>query len=167
MKESSISICPVPIEQQPINEYEQLKDSRFFRLSTLDQLGYCRKLAWIWFWGWILAGPIAAASFNPQKYPVRFFLSGTFGAGFLVVFVLVRLYLGWSYVSDRLKKDKVSYEESGWYDGQIWQKPPSVVNRDRLIVSYQIEPILVRLKQTGFILAGIVAIGSLIWLFLP
>ena len=27
----------------------------------------------------------------------------------------------------------VPYEESGWYDGQIWIKPPEILLQDRLI----------------------------------
>jgi hypothetical protein len=32
------------------------------------------------------------------------------------------------------------YEESGWYDGQIWIKPPEVLIQDRLIGTYEIYP---------------------------
>lgn len=166
MKESPVQFCPVPIEQQPIHEYEQLKDSWFFRWATLEQLAYLRKLAWVWVWGLIVASPIAAASFPPQREPVLFGLSSGIGAGLLVLLALLRLYLGWSYVRDRLRGEKVFYEESGWYDGQIWKKPPEILNRDRLIVSYQVEPILERLKRTSLILAGLVGSGSLIWLWL-
>lgn len=33
---------------------------------------------------------------------------------------------GWSYVGDRLLSAVIPYEESGWYDGQMWVKPPEV-----------------------------------------
>ena len=166
MKESSVDFCPVPTEQQPVNEYEQLKDSWFFRWATLDKLEYGRKLVDVWLWGWVIAGPITAASFPPQKYSIKFALCGSAGAILLVILVWLRLYLGWSYISDRLKGEKIFYEESGWYDGQTWKKPSSMVNRDHLIVSYQIKPILIRLQQTALILAGLLGIGSLIWIYL-
>jgi hypothetical protein len=166
MKDSFIHPCPVPDEQQPLKEYEQLKNSWFFRWATLETLPYWRKFAWIWFWGWMVISPIAAASFRPQKHPFLFALSGSLGVCLLVVLVLLRLYLGWYYIRDRLKSEKVFYEESGWYDGQIWQKPPEAITRDRLIVSYQIEPIMKRLQNTAWILGTIIASGSLIWLFL-
>lgn len=41
---------------------------------------------------------------------------------------------GWSYVGDRLLSAVIPYEESGWYDGQMWVKPPEV--RYILIKSY-------------------------------
>ncbi|MEB3174634.1 MAG: CGLD27 family protein, partial [Cyanobacteriota bacterium] len=48
--------------------------------------------------------------------------------------------------------------ESGWYDGQTWPKPPEVLVRDRLIVQYQVSPILRRL---GVTLGGIFALLTL------
>lgn len=166
MNESSLKFCPVPTEQQPLHEYEQLKESWFFGWASLERRDYWRKLSWVGFWGWIIAGPIAAASFPPQKFPVKFGLGATVGASLLVALVLLRLYLGWFYIRDRLKAEKVIYEESGWYDGQIWQKPAEILTRDRLIAHYQVEPILQRLQKTALLLAGLLLGGSSLWLWL-
>lgn len=166
MKESAVDFCPVPLEQQPIVEYEQLKDSWLYCWATLEEMEYWRKLGWVWLWGWPFVGSIAAVSFSPVKHPLKFALCSAAGAGLLVVFVILQLYLGWAYVGDRLKQEKISYEESGWYDGQIWLKPTSIVNRDRLIVSYKVEPILARLKKTALILLGAFSIDALTWLVL-
>lgn len=166
MKEPSLEYCPVPLEQQPVHEYEQLKESWFFQWATLEGFAYWRKLVWVWLWGWVIIGPITAASFPPQKYPLLFSLSGTLGALLLVALIVLRLYLGWTYVTSRLRDEKVFYEESGWYDGQIWQKPSEVLTRDRLIVSYEIKPILERLKKTVLILSVVAISSSLIWIWL-
>jgi hypothetical protein len=166
MMESFVSICPVPTEQQPINEYQELKESWFFRWVTLDLPDYIMKLAWVWGWSWLVAGPLAAASFAPKKHLVQFLLCGGAGAGVFLALTLLRLYLGWSYVRDRLLRETIFYEESGWYDGQTWTKPPEILTRDRLIVSYQVQPILQRLKRTFGILVVFVFGGSLIWNFL-
>jgi Conserved in the green lineage and diatoms 27 len=164
MKGYSREFCPVPEEQRPINEYEQLKESWFFNWATLDPLVYYQKLSWVWFWSWSISGPIAAASFNPQKHPIQFALTGSAGAGLFVVSILIRLYLGWYYVRDRLSQETIFYEESGWYDGQTWLKPTNMLSRDRLIVSYQINPIFTRLHQTVLLLAILAGLGSLFWL---
>jgi hypothetical protein len=42
---SSLDFCPVPEEQQPVNEYEQLKESWFFRWATLDVASYTKKFS--------------------------------------------------------------------------------------------------------------------------
>ncbi len=161
-----VSVCPVPIEQQPLNEYQELKGSWFFGWTTLDLRRYIMKLVWVWAWSWVVAGPVAAASFAPQKYLVKFMLCGAAGAGVFLALTVVRLYLGWWYVRDRLLRETIFYEESGWYDGQTWTKPPEVLTRDRLLVSYQVQPILQRLKRTFGILFVLVFGGSLIWNFL-
>ncbi|WP_341526220.1 CGLD27 family protein [Nostoc sp. UHCC 0302] len=163
MIRSSVSNCPVPAEQQPLNEYEELKTSWLFRDSTSDWREYITKMAWIWGLSWLVAGPVASASFPPHKYLGHFLLSGAAGATVGVVLALVRLYLGWFYVSDRLYNSTVFYEESGWYDGQIWTKPQEVLTRDRLIVTYEIKPILQRLKFTFAGLAGMFVIGTIVW----
>lgn len=166
MRESPVSVCPVPTEQQPVNEYQELKDSWFFGWVTLDLQGYIRKLMWVWVWSWLITGPVVAASFAPQKYLIKFMLCGAAGAGVFLALTLLRLYLGWWYVRDRLLQETIFYEESGWYDGQTWTKPLEVLTRDRLLVSYQVQPILQRLKRTFGILLVLVFGGSLIWNFL-
>lgn len=157
-------VCPVPSDQQPANEYEALKESWFFGWERLEPATYWRKLAWAGFWGWLLVIPIAYASFPWQKFPVRFLLSSSLGASLAAVLVLLRLYLGWYYIRNRLNSEEVFYEESGWYDGQIWRKPPEILSRDRLIAVYQVKPILQRLRQTALILGSAIAVNSLCWL---
>lgn len=165
MMKSPASICPVPSEQQPLNEYQSLKESWIFQWVTLDLRRYSTKLLWVWGWSWLIAGPIAAASFAPQKHLGQFFLCGAAGAGIFVSLLVLRLYLGWSYVRDRLMKETIFYEESGWYDGQTWTKPEEVLTRDRLIVSYQIQPILQRLQRTFGLLLLFLFGGSIVWNF--
>ncbi len=163
MMNSSVSNCPVPLEQQPLNEYEELKSSWLFRDCTLSLREYITKIAWILSFCSIVAAPIAAASFPPQKYIAQFILSSAAGASIGIVLVLVRMYLGWSYVRDRLESPVIFYEESGWYDGQKWAKPEEILTRDRLIVSYEIKPILQRLQLTFGGLAGLFIAGTIVW----
>ncbi|MBW4503505.1 MAG: CGLD27 family protein [Scytonema hyalinum WJT4-NPBG1] len=163
MIKSSVSNCPVPAEQQPLNEYEELKSSWLFRDCTLSWRDYITKIALIWGFSWFVAGPVAAASFPPHKQTAQFILSSCAGASVALVLVLVRLCLGWSYIRDRLISPIIFYEESGWYDGQTWTKPQEVVTRDRLIVSYSIQPIIQRLQITFAGLAVLFVAGTIVW----
>ncbi|MBD1845071.1 CGLD27 family protein [Cyanobacteria bacterium FACHB-63] len=158
--------CPVPEEQRPINEYQDLKESWFFRWATLDRIGYLKPIAVLWAFSWIISAPVAAVSFPPAKYLPQFLLFASAGALVLPGLALLRLYLGWVYVQRRLLNSAVFYEESGWYDGQMWEKPPEVLAQDRLVVSYQVQPILERLKKTFGAIAVGITIGVAVWFFL-
>ncbi|MDB9313253.1 CGLD27 family protein [Spirulina sp. CS-785/01] len=166
MLKSPVSFCPVPDEQQPLNEYQQLKESWLFRWTLLPPLTYLRKLLWVWGFGGVITGPIAAASFPPLQTPLHFILAAGGGALGFVLLILLRLYLGWFYIRDRLSQEQVEYEESGWYDGQIWEKPAEVLTRDRLVVTYQVQPLLKRLRNSFLALLLLLLLGSLCW-FIP
>ncbi|NJL09334.1 MAG: CGLD27 family protein [Calothrix sp. SM1_7_51] len=166
MMKSSVSYCPVPSEQQPVNEYEELKTSWFFSYCVSSWGKYLRKLGWVFGFSWLIAAPVAASSFPTHKYLGQFILSSFGGASLGVILILLRLYLGWTYVRDRLTSPIIFYEESGWHDGQTWTKPEEVLTRDKLIVSYEIKPILQRLQITFGGLALSFLIGTIIWYLL-
>ena len=68
---------------------------------------------------------------------------------------ILRLYLAWKYIYDRLMNATVSYEESGWYDGQTWVKTNEVLIQDRLVGTYEVLPIMHRLR-TVILISSIV-----------
>ena len=47
----------------------------------------------------------------------------------------------------RLTSEKIEYEESGWYDGQVWIKPVVLKEKESLIASIEVKPILKNLIQ--------------------
>ena len=167
MNKSTINFCPVPREQQPIYEYEQLKGSWLFDWGILALDKYIRKVIWVSFWSLLLVAPLAFSIYAPSKNPIEFTLCCLIGVSLLTGLFLSRIYLGWQYVKDRLKSDRIFYEESGWYDGQTWLKPPAMIDRDRLIVNYEIEPILGRLLKTYGSIASIISFCAVIWVLLP
>jgi Conserved in the green lineage and diatoms 27 len=149
---NSSSFCPVPKEQQPINEYQELQASWFFGWVKLAPAKYITKLIWVGVWSLIVTAPLAAASFPIAKYPIQFGICAIGGSLVFIILAAIRLYLGWVYVKNRLYGESIFYEESGWYDGQTWIKTPEILTRDRLLVSYEIQPILRRIKITFFAL---------------
>ncbi|PKA49780.1 Uncharacterized protein ycf36 [Apostasia shenzhenica] len=127
----------VPFEQRPVNEYSSLKNSLLYSWGELSPPSFFLRLGSLWLVTFtVLGAPIAAASFSPLKDPLRFALAAGTGTLLFVSLVVLRIYLGWSYVGDRLLSAVVPYEESGWYDGQMWVKPPEV------------KPVIKLLKQT-------------------
>lgn len=139
----------VPFEQRPVNEYSSLKEASLYSWADLDPGSFFLRLGGLWLVTFTVLGvPIAAASFNPTKDPLRFVLAAGTGTLFLVSLIVLRIYLGWSYVGDRLLSAVIPYEETGWYDGQMWVKPPEILARDRLLGSYKVKPVVKLLKQT-------------------
>ena len=157
--------CPVPVDQIPIKEYESMSESWFYSWGARSLYRYCVPVMSLWLLSWVLVGPMAAISFVPNKLPAQFVISASLGALLLPTLALVQLYTGWRHVCDRLAPQAVPYEESGWYDGQNWEKTEDVYNRDRLIADYQVKPILHRIQKTFAVICGIIAFSLVTWQF--
>ncbi|VVA11814.1 PREDICTED: DUF1230 [Prunus dulcis] len=148
--------CPVPPEQQPINEYQNLSTSFPFSWASGDLIEYCSRLIATGSSFALLVGlPVASVgALGAQSEPLKQSLYAV-SSGFLVVtLAVVRMYLGWAYVGNRLLSATVEYEETGWYDGQMWVKTAEVLARDRLLGSFSVTPVLGRLKVTLVCLAA-------------
>ncbi|XGB44098.1 MAG: CGLD27 family protein [Nodosilinea sp. LVE1205-7] len=156
-------LCPVPAEQQPINEYQDVRQSWFYGWGGRDLVAYLRPLVGLWCLSWVVVGPMVGASFFPSRQPLLFTLTAALGALILPTLALLQLYVGWAHVAGRLRQATVPYEESGWYDGQLWVKPEEICNRDRLIVDYEVKPVLQRIRYTLGIIVILFILGLLVW----
>ena len=87
-----------------------------------------------------------------MQQPAQFALAASAGSLVVLGAVQLRIYAGWSYVGNRLLSAVIEYEETGWYDGQLFVKPPKVLARDRLLGNYEVKPVLAKLK--GLLLAS-------------
>ena len=149
--------CPVPPEQRPLREYEQLLESWFFVWPAHNFRELVRPLAT----SWLLLAPltvlVASGSWVMRHHPAQLVLAGLVAAVALPILLLVRQWLGWTYVHRRLLSERVEYEESGWYDGQVWEKPLAWRQQDLLVAQHQVQPVLRRLQQ-GAALAVILAL---------
>jgi len=155
--------CPVPTDQQPINEYSNLKESVFFLWTTKDLPSYLKSTFSLMISSYLLVLTLVLSS-TPKTETLQTLTIvnyiNIFG-NLLLSLYFIRLYLGWIYIYDRLIKASVSYEESGWYDGQTWVKTPTILIQDKLIAEYQIYPILQRLKLTIISLSLMIMFGVL------
>nr|YP_010204131.1 hypothetical protein LK038_pgp050 [Ahnfeltia fastigiata]UAT97624.1 hypothetical protein Ahn.fas.Ore.pt_191 [Ahnfeltia fastigiata]UAT97828.1 hypothetical protein Ahn.fas.Kor.pt_192 [Ahnfeltia fastigiata] len=158
----SKDVCPVPFDQQPLNEYYSLKDSWFFSWSTLSIGKYSRKLFLISAGLVLLLSPVI----TPKTPIVRFLITDLLLVTFFLSFILIRLYLGWSYVVKRLLSATVFYEESGWYDGQLWIKTAEILTKDRLIGIYEVLPLLQRIQYTLSLVISLIILESLMYYLL-
>ena len=140
------SECPVPSDQRPMNEYISLKESTFF-LWTTETIGdFLKKSLILTTLVYSLTGLVINSSFSNSEAKINVILYTISFGSFFLLLIYLRLYLGWIYIYERLLKATVSYEESGWYDGQVWIKPPKILIQDTLVANYQLLPIITRLK---------------------
>nr|YP_010903492.1 hypothetical protein REP88_pgp083 [Hypnea cryptica]WCH55945.1 hypothetical protein [Hypnea cryptica] len=144
------NVCPVPFDQQPLNEYLALKKSCFFAWSILSLNKYINTVLSIFVLLLTVIMPIVwILSYN--KITLWYVLSySILSVDLIFILLFTRLYLGWSYIVKRLLSATVFYEESGWYDGQIWIKTADILTKDRLIGLYQINPYITRIKYSLF-----------------
>jgi hypothetical protein len=103
---------------------------------------------------------VASGSWALRNDVPRLLAAGGVAALVLPMLLLVRQWLGWSYVHQRLMAEQVEYEESGWYDGQVWEKPLAWRERDLLMARHEVRPILGRLARAMAWTAGLMLGGA-------
>nr|YP_009509300.1 hypothetical protein [Gracilaria vermiculophylla]AXI96950.1 hypothetical protein [Gracilaria vermiculophylla]QXU75155.1 hypothetical protein [Gracilaria vermiculophylla] len=147
--------CPVPFDQQPLNEYISLKSSWFFSWSTLSLDRYLIKLLTIFIFVSLSLMPLLLYIVSKTYSIWKIVFFNILIATIILLLIFIRLYLGWSYIIKRLISATIFYEESGWYDGQLWVKSPEILTKDRIIGLYEVMPFLFRAKY-GIIVSLVV-----------
>ncbi len=152
--------CPVPPAQRPLQEYDQLCRSWFFRWPSGGSSGLWRPLALAWLLSFPPALLISGGSIPLRQDPPRLVIAAAAAAVLPPLFLLLRQWLGWTYVRRRLLCERIEYEESGWYDGQVWEKPITWRQQDLLVARHQVQPVLTRLRRAIAIAAGLLLLGT-------
>ena len=159
MKESK---CPVPRDQQPTNEFIALSKSIIFSWPKTKK-SLILVLIKFWIFGFVLFLLISSGSIYFKTSILKYILLSFFSSLSIPLLISIRLYLGWNHVFKRLTSEKVEYEESGWYDGQVWIKPLVLKEKESLIASIEVKPILKNLIQIFSIISVLVLTGILIF----
>ncbi len=159
MRESK---CPVPKEQQPTNEFIELSKSKIFSWpKTKKSLIFV--LVKFWLGAFVLFLVISSGSVYFKTYLFKYILLSFFSSLSIPLLISLRLYIGWNHIFKRLISEKVEYEESGWYDGQVWEKPLVLKEKESLIASIEVKPILKNLIQIFSIISVLALSGILIF----
>ena len=139
--------CPVPKEQQPTNEFIELSKSKIFSWPKSNKL-FLFVLLKLWLATFIVFILISSGSAYFKTSILKYIFLSLFSSLSLPFLLSIRLYLGWNHIFKRLISEKVEYEESGWYDGQIWIKPINLREKESLIAMLEVKPILNNIIQT-------------------
>ena len=156
------SKCPVPREQQPTNEFIELSKSNIFSWpKTKRSLIFV--LMKFWVGTFILFLVISSGSIYFKTHLLKYILLSFFSSLSVPLLISIRLYLGWNHVFNRLTSERVEYEETGWYDGQVWIKPLVLKEKESLIASIEVKPILKNLIQIFSVISIIALSGILLF----
>ena len=154
--------CPVPKDQQPTNEFIELSKSKIFTWPK-SKKAFSFILLQFWMGTFFIFVVISSGSAYFETSTLRYILLSFFSSLSLPFLFSIRLYLGWNHIFKRLTSEKVEYEESGWYDGQIWIKPIKLKEKESLIASLEVKPILKNLIQILSIIIIVALIGILLF----
>ena len=154
--------CPVPKEQQPTNEFIELSKSKIFSWPKSKKL-FLFVLLKLWLATFIVFILISSGSAYFKTSILKYIFLSLFSSLSLPFLLSIRLYLGWNHIFKRLISEKVEYEESGWYDGQIWIKPINLKEKESLIAMLEVKPILNNLIQTLSIILIFALSGILLY----
>ena len=155
------SNCPVPKEQQPTNEFIELSNSKIFAWAK-SNIKFSLILLLIWFVTFLIFLVISSGSAYFNSHLIKYILLSLFSSLAVPLLITIRLFLGWNHIYKRLTSESVEYEESGWYDGQIWNKPIELKDKESLIASIEVKPILKNLTQVTSVIISLILIGILI-----
>ena len=156
------SKCPVPREQQPTNEFIELSKSKIFSWPKTKK-SLILILTKFWVGAFVLFLVISSGSVYFKTSLLKYIILSFFSSLSIPLLISIRLYLGWNHIFKRLISEKVEYEESGWYDGQVWEKPLVLKEKESLIASIEVKPILKNLIQILSIISVLVLSGILIF----
>ena len=156
------SKCPVPREQQPTNEFIELSKSIIFSWPKTKKSLF---LVLIKFWvaSFLMFLIISSGSIYFKTSLLKYILLSFFCSLSIPLLISIRLYIGWNHVFKRLTSEKVEYEESGWYDGQVWIKPLVLKEKESLIATIEVKPILKNLIQIISIISVFALSGVLLF----
>ena len=154
--------CPVPRDQQPTNEYIELSQSMVFSWPKTKK-SLILVLIKFWVGAFVLFLVISSGSIYFKTSLLKYILLSFFSSLSIPLLISIRLYLGWNHVFKRLTSERVEYEESGWYDGQIWMKPLVLKEKESLIAYIEVRPILKNLIQISSIILVLALSGVLLF----
>ena len=156
------SKCPVPKEQQPTNEFIELSKSNIFSWPKTKK-SLIQVLIKFWIVSFVLFLVISSGSIYFKTFTIKYILLSFFSSLSIPLLISIKLYLGWNHVFRRLTSEKIEYEESGWYDGQVWTKPLVLKEKESLIASNEVKPILKNIIQIFSIISVLALSGILLF----
>jgi hypothetical protein len=148
-------LCPVPEEQKPINAYIGLKENQLTNWTTLSKKNYEKKLISLFSFFFIAVSLCRFSVFTDSRYLLEWFLLNVIISLSFLFFLILIIFSRWKQIEKDFNEPRLFYEEASWYDGQVWEKPFSILKNDKLISTQKIKPILERISRTIFTIVSL------------
>ena len=158
-------ICPVPQDQRPLNEFNSIRNSWINSWPLQEKKVFYSKLFLCWFFITPISLVISYGSDYLKNNIFELTIISITSSLLFPLLLLSRQWLSWLYIYKRLNSENIEYEESGWYDGQVWEKPIDWRAKDLLIAQHQIKPILNHLEKI-IITSILIILASLIFILI-
>tara|TARA_Y100001970_G_C14233739_1_gene860463 strand:- start:113 stop:607 length:495 start_codon:yes stop_codon:yes gene_type:complete len=155
-------ICPVPTNQQPTYEFVELSKSWFFS-SPIKRGTLIKLLSISWIISLIICLIIASGSINFNYQLMKYIYLSIRYSLILPLLILFRQWLGWKHIYKRLSAHKVEYEETGWYDGQEWEKPFNLRDKELLIAYKEVRPILTNIRSSFLLIISLLLVSFYVY----
>jgi hypothetical protein len=144
------SLCPIPEEQKPINQYIDLKENSFLQWIFLTKKKYQKKFVFFYLFTFVILFYFRFTVLIPEKF--HFFMENTRINSFFFLIFFSFLFVFFKDINKRLQNSKLIYEETSWFDTQTWEKPFFLIKNDKLISIKKIQPIFQKITYTSILL---------------
>ena len=143
-------LASVLLKQLPINQYKDLKQSKFFRWAILSRWKYATKLLAVWIGGFLVA-MVVLGSLSVHHDIMSAVYGGATVEKIAVLLSLTKLYIAWCRIHLHPIAQEIDYKIYDSIEDNVWCKPKLILSKDLLIDRFQVRPILQRIKQTIFL----------------
>ena len=141
-------LCPIPEDQKPMKEYLILQENKINKLLFSIIKGNFFPFFRFFFFFFLISFFFFYCFF---LLSFKTFFCSFFFTWNLFFFFFFTLFVRWKTLLNRFFQARFFYEESSWYDGQIWEKPSFILKIDRLISIQKINFILKQLFVVFFL----------------
>lgn len=118
-----LTLCSIPEEQKPIQEYLTWKN---FFFNTFFSIFFS-------FWNGKKAKLVLSLFFYVFLFYVDFEIH--LYSFIWITLLLFAVFFGVFELSKKLQIGRLLYEESSWFDSQLWEKPFFLIRQDKLLAT--------------------------------
>lgn len=137
-KLASFLLCSLPDNQKPINSYIEMKENPFLNWIFLSAQKYAIQIAkFLLLFLFISLGACIGIFGKKNLLGISLSILGSIS---LTIILIALIGFQWFGIMERFQQSQILYEESSWFDSQIWEKPYFLLKNDRLIRKQRIFP---------------------------